>query len=154
GLAQLPAGVAVMAPPVSPPRSADLFGVSLNVTAPHAAAPIGRIVPARLLAPAVAAPAAPAVAKPESATLAPGAAVHFHVDAGTLQGAKLTTTGNQVVRAVALNEFGLPVADLYIPAAQSAPLPAHAWRVVGIGEGAMPPVDPAAGGTARETIGV
>ena len=38
-LAQPPAGVAVIAPPASPTRCGDLFGVGLRVTPPHTAAP-------------------------------------------------------------------------------------------------------------------
>ena len=114
-LAQLPKGA--ISPPVSPPRSADLFGVILNKSAPHAPVPIGRLrlTPRPAAAPL---PPPPATASPPTTTLAPGAAVHFHISAGTLTGAKLTTTGNQCVRSVALNEYGLPITDVYIPAAR------------------------------------
>jgi hypothetical protein len=151
-LAQPPAGVPVIAPPASPARTADLFGVTLNVTAPHAPAPIGRsgtappLVPFGGLTPG----APPSVGT--TATLAPGGAVQFRVDEGALKAPRLTTTGNQVVRTVLLSEQDVPLADVYLPAGQGLPLPDQARRVVCVGEGAAGPV--AAGGAALEAVGI
>jgi hypothetical protein len=144
GLAQVPAGVAVIAPPPSPPRSADLFAVSLKVLPAHAPAPVGRAV-------AVEPPPASAVPnQPNAATLAPGSAVHLQIDANTASSSQVATSGNQVVRVIVLNERDVPLADRYVPAAQAVGLPDQARRIIAIGEGANAPV----AATALESIGI
>jgi hypothetical protein len=148
----LPQGVVSIPPPPSPARSTDLYGVSLRLTAPHAPAPIGQVEPARLSTPDP--PAAAVPASPTSATLEPGAAVHFQLDAATAGGSQFVTSGNQIVRAILLNERDRPLADRYLAGNQPIVLADGARRLVCIGEGGSAPISTGVAATARESVGV
>ncbi|MBI1352983.1 MAG: hypothetical protein GC160_01470 [Acidobacteria bacterium] len=171
GFATRPANIPVVTPPPSPVRRIEMRDIALRTVPPRVpAAPRPTIRPVAVglrpsltLAKSVRLPLQRVGARDQSqAQVTTGEAVHLEMAAERAVRGSLTLKGAQIVRAVFLGTQGQPVADLYLPANHSGPIPPRARQAVFFGEGVAAPVAPArpvltgAAGPARavEAVGV
>lgn len=157
-----PTDAVIMAPPPSPNRRAELFGVNLRIVPPKA--PINLKKPrletlsrARNLTTRYLTP-------PDGVTgsfrtdvgVQAGKAVHLDLSGGRIQRNVLTISGEQTVRAIYLGRADDVIADTYVTGGvQTVEVPRRARRLVLCGEGFEPPVSASTRtAVAQEAIGI
>jgi hypothetical protein len=162
-MAEVPAGSAVAVPPPSPPRRAELFGVTLRVLPPVSPVRLVR----RRMETLTRAPKAdvrdltptdgPVTDAAADLQVETGRAVSIDVMGGRRNRIALAITGSQMIRAIAIGGGGELIADEYISRSRTLSPPPRTRRIVVIGEGTASPVAPVAGATvtvAREAVGM
>lgn len=142
-----PPSVPVAAPPTSPVRRRDMRGVELRRVEPHLQEESRRGArrTAGLVRPVVTTLDGVKLSRVGSRDqtelqVKSGHAVHLELKADRAVPGDFVLRGEQIVRGIFLDAYGKPVADLYLPANHSSPLPPRSRSVVFFGEGPAAPV--------------
>jgi hypothetical protein len=155
-LATAPMGVAAIAPPPSPTRRAELFGVDLRILPTRAPAPLRRPRLERLQrglrTPVALAPAPQRLsADSQAVQVDAGKAVQIDLTGDQPSACALAFSGQQTVRAIFASAAEEPLGDVYVRGDQRVVAPPRARRITLIGDGTDTPVN---GTLAGESVGV